>query len=65
MVTKQHVELHCDLELRTAVMHVILDMTLESIKQKKAKTILQHLLEAWLCWKANIPWKVPGMPHCH
>ena len=32
----------------------------ESIKQNKAKTILQHLSEAWRCWKANIPWKVPG-----
>ncbi|RYG64209.1 hypothetical protein EON64_14440, partial [archaeon] len=26
------------------------------------RTILQHLSEAWRCWKANIPWKVPGMP---
>jgi pre-mRNA-processing factor 8 len=34
----------------------------ESVKQNKAKTILQHLSEAWRCWKANIPWKVPGMP---
>ena len=34
----------------------------ESIKQNRAKTILQHLSEAWRCWKANIPWKVPGMP---
>lgn len=34
----------------------------EGIKQNKAKTILQHLSEAWRCWKANIPWKVPGMP---
>ena len=25
----------------------------ESIKQNKAKTILQHLSEAWWCWKAN------------
>lgn len=23
---------------------------------------LQHLSEAWRCWKANIPWKVPGLP---
>lgn len=22
----------------------------------------QHLSEAWRCWKANIPWKVPGLP---
>lgn len=22
----------------------------------------QHLSEGWRCWKANIPWKVPGMP---
>lgn len=59
-------------------MHDILDMMPESIKQNKAKTILQHLSEAWRCWKANsgfdimfpnaelkfvsVPWKVPGMP---
>lgn len=30
----------------------------EGVKQNKAKTILQHLSEAWRCWKANIPWKV-------
>jgi hypothetical protein len=80
-VTKQHVESHYDsyLELRAAVrvMHDILDMmpVPESIKQNKAKTILQHLSEAWRCWKANsrsssditflliscllVPWKVP------
>ncbi|KAL4065468.1 NUC071 domain-containing protein [Scleroderma citrinum] len=34
----------------------------ELIKQNKAKMILQHLSEAWQCWKANIPWKVPQMP---
>jgi pre-mRNA-processing factor 8 len=32
-----------DLELRAAVMHDILDMMPEGIKQNKAKTILQHL----------------------
>ncbi|CAF0798840.1 unnamed protein product [Adineta ricciae] len=61
-VTKQRVESHYDLELRAAVMHDILDMMPESIKQNKARTILQHLSEAWRCWKANIPWKVPGLP---
>lgn len=40
------------------VMHDILDMMPEGIKQNKARTILQHLSEAWRCWKANIPWKV-------
>ena len=30
----------------------------EGVKQNKARTILQHLSEAWRCWKANIPWKV-------
>ncbi|KAL7069644.1 hypothetical protein ACQ4LE_010846 [Meloidogyne hapla] len=34
----------------------------EGIKQNKARVILQHLSEAWRCWKANIPWKVPGLP---
>lgn len=43
-------------------MHDILDMMPEGLKQNKSKTILQHLSEAWRCWKANIPWKVPGMP---
>ena len=32
------------------------------VKSNKARTILQHLSEAWRCWKANIPWKVPGLP---
>ena len=52
-MTKQRVESHYDLELRAAVMHDILDMMPESIKQNKSKTILQHLSEAWRCWKAN------------
>ena len=61
-VTKQRIESHFDLELRAAVMHDILDMMPEGVKQNKARTILQHLSEAWRCWKANIPWKVPGLP---
>uniref|UniRef100_A0A1I8B091 PROCN domain-containing protein n=1 Tax=Meloidogyne hapla TaxID=6305 RepID=A0A1I8B091_MELHA len=43
-------------------MHDILVMMPEGIKQNKARVILQHLSEAWRCWKANIPWKVPGLP---
>ena len=61
-VTKQRVESHYDLELRASVMHDILDMMPEGIRSTKARTILQHLAEAWRCWKANIPWKVPGLP---
>ncbi|GAA94310.1 uncharacterized protein L969DRAFT_90018 [Mixia osmundae IAM 14324] len=61
-ITKQRVESHFDLELRAAVMHDILDMMPSGIKQNKSKTILQHTSEAWRCWKANVPWKVPGMP---
>lgn len=61
-VSKQRVESHFDLELRASVMHDILDMMPEGIKTNKTKTILQHLSEAWRCWKANIPWKVPGLP---
>eukprot|EP01080_Neovahlkampfia_damariscottae_P009220 gene9221-1307_t len=61
-ITKQRIESNYDLELRAAVMHDILDMMPESVKQNKARTILQHLSEAWRCWKANIPWQVPGMP---
>jgi pre-mRNA-processing factor 8 len=61
-VTKQRVESQYDLELRAAVMHDILDMMPEGVKANKARIILQHLAEAWRCWKANIPWKVPGLP---
>ena len=60
-VTKQRVESHFDLELRASVMHDILDMMPEGIKQNKARTILQHLSEAFRCWKANIPWKVKNV----
>ena len=61
-VTKQRVESHFDLELRASVMHDILDMMPEGVKQNKTRVILSHLSEAFRCWKANIPWKVPGMP---
>lgn len=61
-VTKQRVESHFDLELRAAVMHDILDMMPEGVRANKARTILQHLSEAWRCWKSNTPWKVPGLP---
>ena len=61
-VTKQRVESHFDLELRASVMADLLDMMPEGIKQRKVNTVLQHLSEAWRCWKSNIPWKVPGLP---
>ncbi|KAH8721566.1 NUC071 domain-containing protein [Phaeosphaeriaceae sp. PMI808] len=61
-VTKQRVESHYDLELRAAVMSDLTDMMPEGIKQNKVHTVLQHLSEAWRCWKSNIPWKVPGLP---
>ncbi|KAI6185283.1 WD repeat-containing protein 48-like protein [Aphelenchoides besseyi] len=61
-VTKQRVESHFDLELRAAVMHDILDCMPSGVRQNKARVILQHLSEAWRCWKANIPWKVPNLP---
>lgn len=59
--TKQRSDAYYDLELRASVMNDILDMIPEGIRQSKARTILQHLSEAWRCWKANIPWDVPGM----
>lgn len=61
-ITKQRVDSYYDLELRAQVMHDILDMIPEGIKQNKSRVVLQHLSEAWRCWKANIPWKVPGLP---
>jgi pre-mRNA-processing factor 8 len=61
-ITKQRVDSYYDLELRAQVMHDILDMIPDGLKQSKSKTILQHLSEAWRCWKANVPWKVAGLP---
>lgn len=61
-VTKQRVESHYDLELRAAVLHDILDSMPEGVRANKHRTIMQHLSEAWRCWKANVPWRVPGLP---
>ena len=61
-ITKQRVESSFDLELRAAVMHDIVDMMPEGIRARKTRAIMGHLSEAWRCWKANVPWKVPGMP---
>ncbi|KAJ9460206.1 Pre-mRNA-processing-splicing factor 8A [Diplonema papillatum] len=61
-ITKQRVESSFDLELRQTVLLEIVDMMPEGAKANKSRTILQHLSEAWRCWKANIPWKVPNMP---
>ncbi|KAL9088513.1 MAG: hypothetical protein Q9159_003079 [Coniocarpon cinnabarinum] len=61
-VTKQRVESHFDLELRASVMSDLMDMMPEGVRQNKVQVVLQHLSEAWRCWKSNIPWKVPGLP---
>lgn len=61
-VTKQRVESNYDIELRAAVLHDINDVMPEGIRNSKAHTVLAHMSEAWRCWKANIPWKVPGLP---
>jgi len=61
-VTKQRVESNFDLELRFSVLRDILDMMPKQIGNNKSRAIMQHLSEAWRCWKANIAWKVPGMP---
>lgn len=61
-ISKQRVESAYDYELRASVMSDIMDMMPEGVRAQKARTILQHLSEAWRCWLANIPWKVPGIP---
>lgn len=61
-VTKQRTESQFDLEMRGAIMKDITDMMPEGVRANKTKTILQHLSEAWRCWKSNTPWKVPGLP---
>lgn len=61
-VTKQRIDSHYDLELRAAVLQDVLDVMPEQLRTSKTKVVMQHLSEAWRCWKANISWEVPGMP---
>lgn len=61
-LTKQRVESHYDLELRASVLGDILDMMPEGLRSNKHRTIMQHLSESWRCWKADVPWKVAGLP---
>jgi pre-mRNA-processing factor 8 len=61
-VTKQRIESNYDLELRASVLHDILEIMPEGIRQNKNRVIMQHLAEAWRCWKANKIWKVDIMP---
>ena len=61
-ITKQRVESHFDLELRAAVLYDLLDMMPAGVQASKARVVMAHLSEAWRAWKANVSWKVPGMP---
>jgi len=60
-LTKQRIESHYDLELRTSIVNEIGSLFPSTIKENKINLILQHLSEAWRCWKANISWVVPKM----
>eukprot|EP00767_Chilomastix_cuspidata_P003217 gnl/Chilomastix_cuspidata/3332.p1 GENE.gnl/Chilomastix_cuspidata/3332~~gnl/Chilomastix_cuspidata/3332.p1 ORF type:complete len:3611 (-),score=172.86 gnl/Chilomastix_cuspidata/3332:1097-11722(-) len=61
-ITKQRTESNFDKELQAAVLHDILDLFPEGVRKQQSVRVLQHLSEAWRCWRANIPWKVPEMP---
>jgi pre-mRNA-processing factor 8 len=61
-VTKQRVESRFDVELRNAALADILDLMPQGMRASKARVVLAHLSEAWRCYKANIPWDVPGIP---
>ncbi|KAL6928706.1 hypothetical protein ACO0SA_002035 [Hanseniaspora valbyensis] len=61
-VTKQRLDAYYDIELKTSIMNDIMDMIPVGLQQKTMKNILQHLTEAWRCWKANVKWDVQGMP---
>jgi len=61
-VTKQRIESHYDLELKASVVHEILSVLPTNTRVNKTNLILQHLSEAWRCWKANLPWIVKNLP---
>jgi len=61
-VIKQRGESQYDIEMRGAVASEIADIMPEGVNTNKVHALMAHLSEAWRCWKANIPWKIPGMP---
>lgn len=61
-MTKQRSEAYYDLQLKARAMREIQNLIPEGIRGNKTKIVIQHLNEAWRCYKANIPWSVPGMP---
>ena len=61
-VTKQRVEAYYDMQLKAKFSDEIKEILPENLRGNKLKVILQHLNEAWRCYKANIDWTVEGMP---
>jgi pre-mRNA-processing factor 8 len=50
------------MDIKTRIMKEIVDIMPDNIKGNKVKVIIQHFNEAWRCWKANLEWKIDGMP---
>ena len=63
-VTKQRQEANMDINLKAALRQSVLELgDTKGLKLgSTARVVEQHASEAFRCWKANIPWKVRGMP---
>ncbi|GMM51015.1 U4/U6-U5 snRNP complex subunit [Starmerella bacillaris] len=61
-ITKQRIDSQYDLELRASAMQDILDVMPVQLRSSKTKVIMEHLSEAWRCWKANIEYDLSSLP---
>eukprot|EP00792_Barthelona_sp_PAP020_P004627 TRINITY_DN2246_c0_g1_i1.p1 TRINITY_DN2246_c0_g1~~TRINITY_DN2246_c0_g1_i1.p1 ORF type:complete len:2283 (-),score=561.88 TRINITY_DN2246_c0_g1_i1:22-6870(-) len=61
-VNKQREESNFDIQMRSSLTRELLDILPEEGQKGNIEKILQHLSEAWRCWRADIPWRVEGMP---
>jgi pre-mRNA-processing factor 8 len=61
-VTRQRLESQFDVALRQETLMRIRQLFPADRQALYTRRVLQHMQQAWRCWKANVPWYVEGMP---
>jgi len=61
-VTKQRLESQFDVALRQETIARLRQLLPAARQPLYTRRVLQHMHQAWRCWKANIPWHVRDMP---
>lgn len=60
-ITRQRIESDKDVNIKDEFRRELVEILPENARTGIIKTLDQHLNEAFRCWKANLPWSVPGM----